>query len=79
MINEEVRKTILSKIDFLIGGINDKSFRTDDLMIAQTIQALSEAYKNLERCKGEECDTPQGDSPNWDNIVMRTYKGVEEE
>jgi hypothetical protein len=48
MINENIREGILSKIDFLLAGINDNSVRTDDLMIAQTVQALSEAYKNLE-------------------------------
>jgi hypothetical protein len=47
MINENLREDILSKIDFLLGGINDNSLRSDDLMIAQTVQALSESYKNL--------------------------------
>ena len=47
----ETRKTILTKIDFLIAGITSGSSREIDLMIAQTVQALSEAYKNLEEKK----------------------------
>ena len=51
MTNEEERTTLLSKIDYVLGGINDASSRDTDLKIAQTVQALSEAYKNL---RGEE-------------------------
>lgn len=47
----EVRERILSKIDYILGGINSISTRGDDLKSAQAVQALSEAYKNLEEKK----------------------------
>lgn len=55
MNNENLREDILSKIELLLGSINEGSKREVDLMVAQTIEALSEAYKNLkeEDKKGE--------------------------
>lgn len=38
---------ITKKIDLVIGGINSRSSREADLLSAQAVQALSEAYKNL--------------------------------
>jgi hypothetical protein len=54
MTNEEIRTTILSKIDLLLGSINESSKREVDLMVSQTIQALSESYKNLEGTNNEQ-------------------------
>lgn len=38
---------IIKRIDLVIGGINSRSSREADLLSAQAVQALSEAYKNL--------------------------------
>jgi hypothetical protein len=54
MTNEEIRTTILSKINLLLGSINESSKREVDLMVSQTIQALSESYKNLEGTNNEQ-------------------------
>lgn len=51
--NEETRTTILSKIDYILGGINCSSFRSDDLTIAQTVQALAAAYKDIKTAEPE--------------------------
>lgn len=43
----DICKRIIKKIDLILPGISDSSKRDMDLIIAQTVQALSEAYKNL--------------------------------
>ena len=49
----ETRTTILSKIDYILAGINQCSFRSDDLTIAQTVQALAAAYKDIKTAEPE--------------------------
>lgn len=44
---EKVAKEIIDKMSYIMGGINARSTRQDDLIISQALQALSEAYKNL--------------------------------
>ncbi len=51
MTSEEIRKTILSKIDYILGGICGISSRDADLKSAQAVRELSEAYKILEEKK----------------------------
>lgn len=49
----DVCKRIIEKIDLILPGISDSSKRDMDLIIAQTVQALSEAYKNLKDVDNE--------------------------
>ena len=49
----DICKQIVEKIDLILPGISDSSRRDMDLIIAQTVQALSEAYKNLKDVENE--------------------------
>ena len=44
---EQAEREIIDKIHLVVGGINHESKRATDLMIAQTVQALAAAYKDL--------------------------------
>jgi len=44
---ERVVEKIIEKIDYVLGGINQISTRQADLLSAQAVRELSEAYKNL--------------------------------
>ena len=44
---ELAEREIIDKIRLVVGGINNNSKRDTDLMIAQTVQALAAAYKDL--------------------------------
>lgn len=50
---EELTEAIIKKMDYVLGGITDKSPRDRDLLIAQTVMALSEAYKNLQEAEND--------------------------
>lgn len=45
---EELQEKIRRKIDYVLAGINNSTDRRTDLLVAQTVQALTEAHKNLE-------------------------------
>lgn len=44
---EQAEREIIDKIRLTVGGITHESPRDRDLMIAQTVQALAAAYKDL--------------------------------